>query len=299
MAKNWKAKSELLAAVLGGDSEMVRLILADSPELRPYVDDGEHPLLHLAARQGNAGVVRTLVGAGFDVNAKDGNGMTALLHAVDANKPDSIFPLAEFGADVNACGDDGWAPLHLAVRNDNPIVVAALGWLKADPNVRNAETGATPLHLAAFLDRDELIPQLLNMGADPALEDVNGMTAVMIAAHEGNRDARRAVLNWLLEHDTDEPNSADPADPDDHLGEAKECADGVFTTCDWCGRDIRIGNACLTVHRSIEQVDWNTDLATEEIQVIDSESLLELCATCGNKLDTETLRKKLVAGKRQ
>jgi hypothetical protein len=301
VGKYWKERAGLLAAVLGGDSEKVRLMLAENPELRAFLEGRGIHLIHTAAHRGDAGVVRVLAEAGFDVTAEDANGWTPLRHAVEADKVDCVFPLVEFGADVNAAVDDGWAPLHIAVRNGNPMMVAALCGLKADPNVSHTVMRATPLHIACYLDRDLLIAPLLYSGADPTREDINGMTPVAIAVHEGNSDARRAVHKWLREHGDDGPEPSDLAgddgpgeDEEAEPDEVEESDDSVFTTCDWCGRSILLGNACVSVTRSIEQVEWNDELETEEMEVIESESLLELCAACGNRLDTAKLRRRLL-----
>lgn len=72
----------------------------------------------------------------------------------------------------------------------------------------------------------------------------------------------------------------------------------VFTNCDWCGKDIEYGNAVLTIDRNIQQMDSTDEYPEGIATVIESDSLLELCAQCGNKLDTETLKGILMALKR-
>ena len=69
----------------------------------------------------------------------------------------------------------------------------------------------------------------------------------------------------------------------------------VFTTCGWCGKDIAYGNAVVTINRNIEQMDSTEEYPEGIVTVIDSNSLLELCAECGNKLDAEMLGDILLA----
>ncbi len=72
----------------------------------------------------------------------------------------------------------------------------------------------------------------------------------------------------------------------------------ICATCDWCGKDIAYGNAMVTINRNIEQMDSTDEDPEGIVTVIDSSSLLELCAQCGNKLDAEMLKGILSAIKR-
>ena len=72
----------------------------------------------------------------------------------------------------------------------------------------------------------------------------------------------------------------------------------VYTTCDWCGKDIAYGNAVVTINNNIEQMDRTEEYPEGIVTVIDSDSLLELCAQCGNKLDADMLKGILLALKR-
>ncbi|MEM8657033.1 MAG: ankyrin repeat domain-containing protein [Pseudomonadota bacterium] len=55
--------------------------------------------------------------------------------------------LIEAGADVNAVGDLGYTPLHVAVWRDHPDAVHLLLDAGADPKIR-CEEGRTPLDIA-------------------------------------------------------------------------------------------------------------------------------------------------------
>jgi hypothetical protein len=72
----------------------------------------------------------------------------------------------------------------------------------------------------------------------------------------------------------------------------------VYTTCDWCGKDVVYGNAMVTINRNIEQMDSTEEYPDGIVTVIQSDSLLELCAQIGNKLDSEMLEGILLAVKR-
>lgn len=84
----------------------------------------ENAELMKAASEGDAARVTALLDGGADVNARDENGMTALMQAVKGNHTDTVRVLLERGADVNAKGRFlGYEAIILAVKaNDTGIV---------------------------------------------------------------------------------------------------------------------------------------------------------------------------------
>lgn len=64
--------------------------------------DEESATLFSAARNGNIEQLHRLLKAGIDVNARNGDGMTALMIAAAAEQTEMVKQLIESGADVNA-----------------------------------------------------------------------------------------------------------------------------------------------------------------------------------------------------
>ena len=93
---------------------------------------------------------------------------------------------------------NGWTPLHEAVRDSQPDVVAALLAAGADVNAGN-DFGSTALLLAVddFSPDTAMIRALLRAGADTELGDRFQMTPLLMAA----RSKSRLVFTLLLEHD--------------------------------------------------------------------------------------------------
>jgi hypothetical protein len=122
-----------------------------------YVYAG-HTALHVAAGAYQDEVVRTLIGLGADVRARNRRGAEPL-HEAAVGDPGSAYwnldaqvavvvRLIAAGADPNAIDKDGATPLHRAVRTRCAAAVAALLEGGADPHRKN-KSGSTALRLAA------------------------------------------------------------------------------------------------------------------------------------------------------
>jgi ankyrin repeat protein len=136
-----------------------------------------------AARIGDATAVKALLKGGADVNAAQGDGMTALHWAAQKGDPALVSMLLSAGANVRATTRlGGYTPMHLASQAGYAKVVAALLAAGASADVKTA-TGASPLMLAARSGSVETATRLIENGADiNAKEATHGQTALMVAA---------------------------------------------------------------------------------------------------------------------
>jgi hypothetical protein len=161
----------LMRAIGTGDSDSVTRALAADSELataqlqradecflvechaQVYAGD---TLLHAAAFMYDIDLARQLVAAGADVHARNRRGAEPL-HAAVMGGP----------------GPDKWNP---------PAQVAMIDYLVeigADPNAR-AAGGVTPLHRAVRNRCSAAVQALLNAGADAALTNDSGSTALAL-----------------------------------------------------------------------------------------------------------------------
>ena len=157
------------------------------PEESPVAD---------AAMRGETDQVRELLQGGADVNAAQGDGMTALHWTAEHGDPELAQILLYAGADlqpVTRLGD--YTPLHLASRGGRADVITLLLEAGADPEVVTTTGSATPLHLAAISGSIESVSVLLDAGAavDPR-ESAWGQTPLMFAASSGRTDVVRELL---------------------------------------------------------------------------------------------------------
>lgn len=135
-----------------------------------------------------------------DVNTKDQDGRTSLMHAILAEDadPSIVQLLINHGADINTY-DNGqkWTALHFAARDQNEAIVRSL--LDAGATVDPVDVfGNTPLWRSVMNSTSSLaaIRELLKHGADPHRKNGHGSAPIDIA-----RDTGRADIVALFEGD--------------------------------------------------------------------------------------------------
>lgn len=119
-----------------------------------------------AAMRGDIEAVRSLLRSGADVNAAQGDGMTALHWAARLGQRELAEVLVFAGARLDSGTRIGrYTPLHIAAREGRREVVEVLLRAGADPDLSTTNSGATPLHLAARSGDTEIITLLVEHGA--------------------------------------------------------------------------------------------------------------------------------------
>ncbi len=173
-----------------------------------------------AAQRGDLEAVRRLLRDGADVNAAQGDGMTALHWAAERGDGEMGEVLIYAGARVDAGTRIGhYTPLHLAARSAHDAMVELLLQAGSDPDARTTNSGASPLHLAAGSGDAQVIGLLVDAGADVnGRESAWGQTPLIFAAAGNRVEAVRALLQGgadpsLTAHviDVEEQATADQA----------------------------------------------------------------------------------------
>jgi uncharacterized protein len=148
-----------------------------------------------AAMQGGREAVRSLLKQGADVNAAQGDGMTALHWAARHGDAELARTLVYAGANLKATTRlGGWTPLIMASQIGDSAVLDVLLKAGADPKVATTN-GTTPLMFAAASGRVEAVGLLLAHGAEvDAKESARGETALMFAAALGQIEVMKALV---------------------------------------------------------------------------------------------------------
>jgi ankyrin repeat protein len=139
--------------------------------------------------------VKNLLKNGADVNAAQGDGMTAL-HWASRNGDAELTQMLLFaGANVKATTRlGGYTPLMMAAEQGHAAVIAALLTGGSDPKAANT-MGTTPLMLAAASGNPQAITTLVENGAEiEAKEKTFGQTPLMFAAATNRVDAIKALV---------------------------------------------------------------------------------------------------------
>lgn len=185
---NRAGDTPLTLATEAGNTEAVRLLIKAKAHLDRANRSGATPLI-LAATGDDPGIVNLLLAAGASVTAKDPLGRTALDIAVQKGKPSMIAALKKAGAKE--------ATTAAAPERDDLAAIAA-----SNPAFFK---GWTPLMIAAWRDRPDLVRQLLGSVA-LSTRNPAGQTALSIAASQGHVE----VAKLLLADAKDEGCNRDP-----------------------------------------------------------------------------------------
>jgi ankyrin repeat protein len=163
------------------------------------VTAAESPIADAAAR-GDREAVKTLLKKAADVNAAQGDGMTALHWAAMNGDAELAQMLIVAGANVRATTRLGtYTPLYLASQHGHAPVIQALITAGADLKA-GTPNGTTPLMVAAASGEVEAVRILIEHGSDVNAKDgVRAQTPLMYAAASN----RAAVIELLASKGAD------------------------------------------------------------------------------------------------
>ncbi|CAM9383430.1 unnamed protein product [Pylaiella littoralis] len=194
----------LYHAVYADNKEMVSLLCLEGAAV-DALDDLGWTALHWAVRQGHAAATRALFAAGADVSRRcSGSGMSALDLAARGGHVDIARVVIEHGAAVDAAGDLGLAPLHIASKSNKGGVIDLLVEAGATVGAKTKPSGDTPLHLAALMSSFEAVLVLLKHGASVSTWNNRGEAPLHAAARKAGTIGTAEVVDVLLKRGADE-----------------------------------------------------------------------------------------------
>lgn len=173
----------LMHAARSGNPDCVRLMLAQGVSVKPRGTNATSAL-HMAAESGSAECVQLLLDAGADLNSSSLTCPTPLHYALDSNHLECAQLLLERGAEPDTESSPGYTPLHGAAAASPECLNLILKY-GVRVNVREEDTGMTPLMKCARYGLPACAEILLRHGADPHLRNNEGQTALDIARKRG------------------------------------------------------------------------------------------------------------------
>jgi ankyrin repeat protein len=190
--------SPLFTAVNKGDVSQVDQLLKSGAQVNERDRQGYTPLMH-ASWNGQQALVERLINSGADINVRDNSGFTALMYAAIYGHNKIVQLLILRGAkvrveDVVATATDGASSvLWLLLEGD------------VDTNYRDKQ-GMTILHyLAQQTGTDgvgSIAETVLRKGANPNIKDNNGYTPLRYAFLYSNVDVAAAIRRSPLGKET-------------------------------------------------------------------------------------------------
>src|SRR5690606_23073557 len=106
--------------------------------------------------------------------------------AAERGDIETVVALLKQGADVNAAQGDGMTALHWAAMNGNADLADVLLYAGASSGATTRLGGYTPLHLASQGGHEDAIRVLLDQGADVSEATATGAMALHLAAGSGD-----------------------------------------------------------------------------------------------------------------
>ncbi|XP_063798658.1 SH3 and multiple ankyrin repeat domains protein 1 isoform X3 [Pseudophryne corroboree] len=174
-----------LAAQLEVTVDIIRMLCLGGAHIDFRARDGT-TALHKAVCSRNYNALMTLLDLGGSPNYKDRRGLTPLYHtAMVGGDPRCCELLLYNRAYIGTLDENGWQEIHQACQHGHSQHLEHLLFYGADPAVQNA-SGNTALHICALYNKETCARVLLYRGASKDIKNHSGQTPFQVAVISGN-----------------------------------------------------------------------------------------------------------------
>ncbi|CAD5118479.1 unnamed protein product [Dimorphilus gyrociliatus] len=170
-------------AVRSGRIEIVSYFLTIDSTLWETRSNNGRSILHTACIHGHCEMVKYLLRkTAISVHLKDSCGLNPLMDAVKGGSVDIIDLLVTNGANINDTDNLGKSCIHIAAQaNQADVIKHLIKHHNVDINAQTTVGLSTALHIACKEHLKNIVKTLLELGANPALEDSRNRKAEEIA----------------------------------------------------------------------------------------------------------------------
>lgn len=174
--------TDFMIACLYGKTKSAELLLENGSDVNAKDINNCTPLMHAVRRKVDIKIIRLILSkSNLKINDKNIYGRTALHIAVQKSNYEAFKLLIETGADVNAIDFSGQSVLDYAIIMKNFEMAVYL--IKHNANVNYQDKmGSTPLMVAAYYGDLTIVERLIKAGANNIYKDNNNFTAFILAA---------------------------------------------------------------------------------------------------------------------
>jgi uncharacterized protein len=210
-----RADIRLIEAVRNQDQLQIRRLLNQRPDVNARAGDGSTALLW-AAHWNNIEAGGLLIRAGADANAANDFQMTPLSEACTNGSAAFVDLLLKAGANPNTRVATGVPPIMTCARSGSVATVRMLLAGDADVNAKEPSQNQTALMWAAAEHHPDVVRTLIEAKADLLAHTKSGFTALHFAAREGDIESARLLLaagvNINIRSTPDAPPSGNDGD---------------------------------------------------------------------------------------
>ncbi|XP_076084369.1 uncharacterized protein LOC143055111 [Mytilus galloprovincialis] len=204
--------SPLNTASCKGHTDIVKLLLEKDANVDFCNKGGFTPLI-TACTSNNISIAQLLIKHKPNVDAQTFDGGSALYFSVNGGNLEITQLLLENNADCNICGPNKQSIID-TIKNDPTKTLDKYKQVCFDSLIKNAlqhvadyiskksvdyvfdvEAGSSPLHIACFMGRIDVVRSLLDHNATINITNENGTTSLFFACELGHEDIVRLLLD--------------------------------------------------------------------------------------------------------
>jgi len=183
---------DFFSAIKRNDPDTLASLAQRGFDLNTLDPGGQHPLF-LALRDESDRVAMFLLSRPeVKVEHRNAKGESPLMMAALKGKLELVRRLIDRKAEVNK---PGWAPLHYAATHPGEASLLVVRLLLEHHAFIDAQSpnGSTPLMMAALYGNPKVVRLLLDEGADTAMKNEQGLSAIDFAHRAGRKETADAI----------------------------------------------------------------------------------------------------------